>query len=234
MATPKGIQVINSSTSQATRHTELILLLLFLLSLGISKSYAFDIDHSQSIISLTQHAKYFKDTSGKYTQLDILKNLRNIPWQTTELESFTVGTTQSRFWILLELSYLPNETAPKETEPSATTSHEAATESWILKLYYSQLSDVRLYDIKQHKVLSATKFDDNNSYDRRSPHFLNLLNLKPGETRSLLYSFDAFQGSAVRIALLTTAAYANAAVIEQFIFGLIYGMLIAMSIYNLT
>ncbi len=247
MATPKGIQVINSSTSQATGHAGLILFLLFLLSLGMAKSYAFDIDHSRSIISLTQHAKYFKDTSGKYTQLDILKNLRNIPWQTTDLESFTVGTTQSRFWVLLELTYRPDEatpnesipketapyeTIPKETGPSATTSHETATDSWILKLYYSQLSDVSLYDIERHKVLSATKFDDNNSYDRRSPHFLNLLNLKPGEKRSLLYSFDAFQGSAVRIALLTTAAYAHAAVIEQFIFGLIYGMLIAMSIYN--
>jgi signal transduction histidine kinase len=193
-----------------------LLLLCWLPSLAT----AIDFDDSTRTLPLGQALGYFEDKTGTATVQQVLGQAFT-PNTTSVLNA---GYSSSAFWLKVDLRYLP-----KDDENGART--------WLLELAYPPMDHVDLYlpDDDGRWQLEARTGDELpwSSRPIRQSNYVFNLPFKPGEARTVLLRVQSEGSVQVPLSLWAGDAFLEAQPERLYVFGLIYGVLLVMLVYNL-
>lgn len=185
-----------------------------------SLATAIDFDDSTRTLPLGQALGYFEDKTGTAT-VDQVLGQAFTPNTTSVLNA---GYSSSAFWLKVDLRYLP-----KDDESGART--------WLLELAYPPMDHVDLYlpDDDGQWQLEARTGDELpwSSRPIRQSNYVFNLPFKPGEARTVLLRVQSEGSVQVPLSLWAADAYLEAQPERFYVFGLIYGVLLVMLVYNL-
>ena len=183
---------------------------------------AIDFDESTRTLALGQHMQVFEDVDGSATLEEVTSPLFN-RFHPNLKRVLNAGYSNSVFWIKVDLRYAPRvDLAPRH---------------WLLELAYPPMDHIDLYLAdEQGRFGLAQRTGDALPYSSRQIRQNNFLfdipfsNYRP----QTLYLRVHSQGSVqVPLALWSADAYMEEQPSRLYLFGLIYGVLLGMLVYNL-
>lgn len=193
-----------------------LLLLCWLPSLAT----ALDFNDSTRTLPLGRALGYFEDKTGTATVDQVLEQAFT-PNTTSVLNA---GYSNSAFWLKVDLRYLPRD-------------DESGARTWLLELAYPPLDHVDLYlrDDNGHWQPEARTGDELpwSSRPIRQSNYVFNLPFKPGEARTVLLRVQSEGSVQVPLSLWAGDAFLEAQPERFYVFGLIYGVLLVMLVYNL-
>ncbi|WP_263264796.1 7TM diverse intracellular signaling domain-containing protein [Pseudomonas sp. RIT-PI-S] len=194
----------------------LLLLLCWLPSLAT----AIDFDDSTRNLPLGQELTYFEDKTGAATLDQVLAQ----PFRANTTSVLNAGYSSSAFWLKADLRYLPRH-------------DQSGARTWLLELAYPPMDHVDLYlpDGDGGWHLEAQTGDELPWASRpiRQNNYVFNLAFKPGEARTVLLRVQSEGSVQVPLSLWSAEAFLEAQPERFYVFGLIYGVLLVMLVYNL-
>lgn len=195
-----------------------ILLLACMLSPAVLAARTLDLESSAEQYALESVVDYYEDTSGSLQFADVAA-LGGKVWMSGQKKTLNFGFTQSAYWFRLTV----REKA-------------VSTERWLLKIAYPHLDSIDVYALDAAGKLTAMSGGDLFPFSSRylpHRHFLFPLQL-PAEQDQIVYirvrSESAFN---VPLTLIRESAHVREVSNEQFAFGIYYGIILVMILYNL-
>lgn len=224
-----GVSVINKSMWVAVRQViGLCLTMLAWLTAGIGYGQsAQPADPYQPVLlkaetlnlDISSQLVYFEDAEHRHTIDSIQEVRRQQQFQHGDAEVLNFGFTQSAYWFYVQVS---NENAEN---------HE-----WILESLYPIMDEIDAYFVYETGRVEHSRAGDSIAFaSRGKPHYnINfVLDLPPGE--SVRIYLRGYTSGAVQMPLRiwTEDGFMAKATNEQILFGMYYGLIVAMLIYNL-
>lgn len=194
----------------------LFLMLCWLPSLAT----AVDFDDSTRNLPLGRELSYFEDKTGTATLEQVLSQ----PFTPNTTQVLNAGYSSSAFWLKIPLRYLPRQ-------------DDSGARTWLLELAYPPMDHVDLYlqDGRGSWHLEAKTGDELpwDSRPIRQNNYVFNVPLKPGEARTALIRVQSEGSVQVPLSLWSAEAFLEAQPERLYVFGLIYGVLLVMLVYNL-
>ncbi len=229
-----------------------LLLCLGLVKPALGLSDALELNDSVNSYSLGPHVDYFEEVGQHYTIYSLLREVTPSPFVQSNKEIISTGPIQAIFWVRFKLRYnamtdnlitAPTNSASSISSSAITGSPIAAAipaqpktappKSWLLKAAYSQLWDFTLYQIDHGEIIEVHSENHDTLEGIRSPHHLMQVKLTPGKEYTFYLRFRAYHGSGVNLRMITPEQFTQEAVLEQLLFGLVFGIFIAVFAYSL-
>jgi len=181
---------------------------------------AVDFDDSTRALPLGQHLAYFEDKAGTATLDQVLAQ----PFTPNTTAVLNAGYSSAAFWLKVDLHYVPIHTSN-------------SVRNWLLELAYPPMDHVDLYlqDSNGSWRLEARTGDELPWASRplKQNTYVFSVPFKPGEHRTVLLRVQSEGSVQVPLSLWSTEAYLEAQPERIYVFGLIYGVLLVMLVYNL-
>lgn len=195
----------------------LFLILTLFLCLN-SVGAAIELEQGTDRYSLDADSAYLIDSEGALVIDDLIQSSSDTFTKMTEGQ-FNFGFREDVFWFRTEL---------------VNVSHPEY--NWVLYFDYSLLDFIELYEIRDGQVELVQSGGDRLDFESRGQmdHRLNFnLQLAQGESRVLFIRIESESSMQVPMELLTRSELAQRKYRSQFAFGLLYGVIIALILYNL-
>jgi len=174
---------------------------------------------SQGNYPITTSISVYEDTNKEYKIEDILNG--NVSFSTTKETSF--GMTQSAIWVRISV-----------------TNSSSYPGQWYLELGYPGLDQIRFYYPKEGKYESFQAGDFFHFDERMIPYRNYLFPLsfqKAGEGSlepTVFYlRVESKDGVSIPLKIFNEATFNEHRASEQFVFGIYFGLIAVMAIYNL-
>ncbi len=196
------------------------ILLLFLTTLLLSNpvTAAIELDATTDQYALEIDSSYLIDPDGRET-IDGLLGRPETDFSRMNQGEFNFGFRDEVFWFRTEVI---NRNHPQQ--------------NWILYLDYSLLDRIELFVVEDGEVIQTQLGGDRSVFASRGQmdHRINFhVSLPTGETRLLFMRISSESSMQVPMELITTEQLASRKYHSQFAFGLLYGVVIALVLYNL-
>ncbi|MCJ2372551.1 7TM diverse intracellular signaling domain-containing protein [Pseudomonas sp. RGM 3321] len=198
--------------------------LLIILALWLPlQSHAVEFDENTRFLPLGRAIQVFEDPTGDATIESVSSAVGASAFRPVPAGTFNAGYSRSSFWLKIELEYRPVDAKIHN--------------DWLLELAYPPMDHVDFYapDANEQPTLtwqtgdmlpfSSRQFAQNN--------YLFQLDLPPGQTRTLYMRIRSEGSVQAPLNLWSTHAYLEAQPTKVYVFGLIYGVLLGMLVYNL-
>lgn len=190
------------------------ILLLFARGAG-----AIDLSEPQTQYPLEEHVRIYEDKTGRLTFADIAA-LPQTAWRLHGKKSVNFGFTSSAWWFRVNL----NDQGP-------------AGVRWLLKVAYPHLDVIEVYqaDAKSGAVETRIGGDLFPFSARYIPHrhFLFPLQVAPGGGSEIYFRVQSESAFNVPMTVVSEAEQTRQTIQEQFAFGIYYGIILVMILYNL-
>lgn len=192
------------------------LLTLFLLLTSLAGSQASDtltFSMKKGVLHLGKDLDFFTDPAGSMTPADLSKAV----FKPYPQENINLGWSALSAWFRFNLK------------------NEDVTEGMILNVGYALLDEVEIWvktpDSLYHR-LTGDMFPFS-SRDMSSPYFAFRLPIRPGQTAEVYLKVKTLSSMQIPLTVYTETEYLKSAQISNFWFGIYYGFLIVMILYNL-
>ncbi len=187
-----------------------ILILLFFPSLNLRADSIIQLNPERD--KYTPECYVLEDKSGKLTFEDVLRSKKFVPAATNSF-----GFTSSVIWIRFQYR------VPEKT-----------SEEWYLEIGYPQLDRVHHFQVIKDRILHQMTGDTLpfNERDVRHHNFLMKLDGAPGVHTSFL-KVETESSMTIPVSLITGKYIIEELNIQKTVFGIFYGILIIMGLYNL-
>lgn len=181
---------------------------------------ALDFDDNTRNLPLGRALTYYEDKTGGATLAQALGQ----SFSPNNVDVLNAGYSSSVFWLKVPLRYLPLHDAQ-------------GARTWLLELAYPPMDHVDLYlqDAQGQWQLQARTGDELpwSSRPIRQNNYVFNLPFKPGEARTVLLRVQSEGSVQVPLSLWSAEAFLEAQPERFYVFGLIYGVLLVMLVYNL-
>jgi signal transduction histidine kinase len=196
-----------------------MLCLAFSFATPLCFASSFPLQNNGKISSLKSYWEVLEDPSGKLT-IDTILNTENVNRFTPLKGNLSVAYTHSAYWLRASVQ---RKDANVPTE-------------WWIEMSPNMLDDIRLFQIKESKVISTHQAGDHVLYPQLEMHHRL-------PTFRLLFEDTAPQYLYVRIVttsslhfsakIATPQAYSETSNLQSNFIGIFYGLMLAMILYNL-
>ncbi|MDX1695038.1 MAG: 7TM diverse intracellular signaling domain-containing protein, partial [Ketobacteraceae bacterium] len=168
--------------------------------------------------NISEKLVYLEDPQHQFNIRSIQKARADGQFKISDKRVPSFGFTQSAYWFYVRVTNL-----------------DAESKEWVLETQYPIMDEIDAWFIGEDGNIEHQRAGDSVPFhERAKPHYnINFqLDLAPGETREIY--LRGFTSGAVQMPLViwTEDAFMAKAVNEQIVFGLYYGLILAMLIYN--
>lgn len=198
--------------------------LLFMLAVWLPLlAHAVEFDESTRFMPLGRMIQVFEDPAGDATIESVTSEAGAHAFRPLGADTLNAGYSHSAFWLKVDLVY----------QPRAAAQHE----DWLLELAYPPLDHIDFYapDAEGRPQLSARTGDMLPFASRpfKQNNYLFQLDLQPGELQTFYLRVASAGSVQAPLNLWSSHAYLEAQPARIYVFGLIYGVLLGMLLYNL-
>ncbi len=216
------------SKQRVFKHSFLLVLLLLSCWLGSPQTtFAQNpliLTDSQGEYHLGKHLEYLEDKESRWTIADVTSPLLATKFVASQEDIPNFGLTTATYWARIRIK---NETAQ--------------TRDWRLGIDYPYTDLVVLY-LPQTAKNANSKFNVKQTGDalpftsREIPYRFPIfkLTLAPKSEKTLYFQFKSTESLGIQLSLWEPEVFAQYLAQQQFIFGLYYGFLFIMVLYNLA
>jgi PAS domain S-box-containing protein len=210
--------------------TLLFLLQLFFVS-HVFASNVIYLKNSDSQVALTSAMFFLEDPGGLLTIDEIASDDASHIFTVTDESILNFGYTTSSYWFKATLAYLPvsDQLSKNETHRSNTQ------RDWLLEMAHPQFESVELYIPNKEGGFSVKKAGKEQRLSERDIHHVNSVFKLPvlNETPITLY-FKIKNDSSFIVSFFawTPSAFIEKVEIEEFVYGVFYGSMLVMLLYN--
>jgi len=170
-------------------------------------------------VDISRDLSYFKDAGAQYTIAQIIAQWPVIANFDKPQEAFNFGFTESPYWFHARVH---NQDGP--------------TTDWVLEGMYSIIDRMDLYLVREDGEIEHYRAGDAVLFDSRgrTHHNINFrFDLQPAEQVDLYFRVETTGAVQMPLVLWTNEAFSASDHNERFVFGLYYGLLLCMAIFNL-
>ncbi|MBI1891517.1 MAG: hypothetical protein HYS18_12775, partial [Burkholderiales bacterium] len=205
----------------ARRFYLMLMSLAVLLSLarGASGAEALTLTAHSGDVQVGRYLDYFEDKSGRLDIQDILALTSPQAFKPVMTESVSYGFTSSAYWFRLKLH-----------------SKDAAAREWYLESRFPTLDRIDAYVVRDGRLVTANRSGDTLPFAQRELKHRNVIfkvPLAPGEERTVYVRAYSEGPLVMSLTLHSMQSLLVKDHEEQWGFGLYYGILLAMLLYNL-
>ncbi|KTC57607.1 MULTISPECIES: sensor histidine kinase [Pseudomonas syringae group] len=198
--------------------------LLIILALWLPlQSHAVEFDENTRFLPLGRAIQVFEDPTGEATIESVIAAAHAGAFQSVPAGTFNAGYSHSAFWLKVELTYRPIDASIHN--------------DWLLELAYPPMDHVDFYvpdaDGNPGRVWQTGDMLPFSSRQFAQNNYLFQLDLPAGQTRTLYMRIRSEGSVQAPLNLWSTHAYLEAQPTKVYVFGLIYGVLLGMLVYNL-
>ena len=171
--------------------------------------------------SLGKYVCYYEDQTGELTIDDIRSPHYETKFIQSSEDTLNFGFSRATYWIHGQVNYTGKNTIPK---------------LWLLEIAYPLLDNIELYTIDHEGRITARKAGDHFGFSQREisyNKFVFKLSIDP-KNHYLDFYLKIKTDSSVQIPLFlwSTQKFTEHVIIERFCFGLFFGTVLIMIIYN--
>ncbi len=198
--------------------------LLIILALWLPlQSHAVEFDENTRFLPLGRAIQVFEDPTGDATIESVSAAAHAGAFRSVPAGTFNAGYSRSAFWLKVELTYRPIDASIHN--------------DWLLELAYPPMDHVDFYvpdaDGNPGRVWQTGDMLPFSSRQFAQNNYLFQLDLPAGQTRTLYMRIRSEGSVQAPLNLWSTHAYLEAQPTKVYVFGLIYGVLLGMLVYNL-
>ncbi|MGN2433413.1 sensor histidine kinase [Pseudomonas syringae] len=185
--------------------------------------HAVEFDENTRFLPLGRAVQVFEDPTGEATIESVSSAAGIRAFRDLNTGTFNAGYSHSAFWLKVELTY----------RPDSTRMHN----DWLLELAYPPMDRIDFYGPDASGSLKAAwRTGDMRPFSSRQfaqNNYLFQLDLPPGQMRTFYLRVSSEGPVQAPLNLWSTHAYIEAQPTKIYVFGLMYGVLLGMLVYNL-
>lgn len=186
-------------------------------------AHAVEFDENTRLLPLGRMIQVFEDPTGKATIEDVRSEAGAQAFRPVDTGTFNAGYSSAVFWLKVDLLYRPRD-AGQHTD-------------WLLELAYPPMDYIDFYgpDAAGTLRLLAQTGDMLPFASRpfKQNNYIFQLDLAPGQIHTVYLRIHSAGSVQAPLNLWSTHAYLEAQPARIYAFGLIYGVLLGMLVYNL-
>jgi len=170
-------------------------------------------------VDLSRHFSYYEDARGQYDIREIIEQWSVLASFDRPEEALNFGFTDSAYWFHARIHNLNG--------PSS---------DWVLEGLYSIIDRMDLYIVRADGEIEHFQAGDAVAFDSRGRNHHNInfrFDLSQGEAADLYFRITTSGAVQMPMTLWSDQAFTAADHQERFVFGLYYGLLLCMAIFNL-
>jgi diguanylate cyclase len=170
-------------------------------------------------LDISRNLSFFEDAGGEYDIRQIIEKWSSIANFETPDEAHNFGFTESPYWFHTRIY---NRNGPSD--------------DWVLEGMYSIIDRIDLFIVRENGNIEHHEAGDSVMFASRgrSHHNINFrFDLQPGEQVDLYFRVKTTGSVQMPMLIWTNEAFSEADHQERFVFGLYYGLLLGMAIFNL-
>ncbi len=192
---------------------------VFLMILPVKASQAIVIQANDTQLLLGKQLSYFEDASLEYLLSDVLAEEKSgrRHWQQANSLFPNYGFTESAYWVKLPLI------------------NHSSQEQWILEFGYPLMDEVEVYIPDDKGIYQKYTGGDNYPFSQRAIKdraFAFALNLPTHQARNIYLRLTSRDSMIIPISLITPDAFRDIQREEGFWFGMYYGAILIILLYN--
>jgi PAS domain S-box-containing protein len=172
--------------------------------------------------SLNLHMFYLEDVLSEWTIENVTSPSKKSQFKLSEDPIFNVGYSDSSYWVKLELIFKP-KTAVKSKD-------------FLIEVAYPQLNVAELYTPEKNTGFSIQTADISHPFSSREIKHVNSvfpITLEAGQAQTFYFKFKTSTSFILPINVWGPEAFTEKVAVEEFYYGIFYGCMLAMIIYNL-
>lgn len=170
-------------------------------------------------VDISRNLSYFEDADSRYDIDEIIARWPSIADFDTPEEAHNFGFTDSPYWF-----------------HTRVYNREGPSDDWVIEGMYSIIDRIDLYVIRDDGEIEHYYAGDSVLFSSRgrSHHNINFrFDLQPGEQVDLFFRVETTGAVQMPLLMWTNEAFSEADHKERFVFGLYYGLLLCMAVFNL-
>ena len=171
--------------------------------------------------SLGRYVRYYEDRFGELAIDDICSSVFKSKFVQSVENVLNFGFSQSTYWIHAHVHYTGKNTIPK---------------TWLFEIAYPHIDYIEFYLIDHNGQKTVRKTGDQFTFNQRDINYHKFafkLPINPNQKEYEFYIKVKSEGSVqLPLFLWSTEAFTEHVIFERFIFGLFFGTLLIMIIYN--
>ena len=199
--------------------------LILLMGLLPMLACAVEFDDTTRTLPLGRAMQVLEDAGGMATIEEVASPASNAMFKANGADVLNAGYSKSAFWLKVDLHYSPR------------LSSAYPPRNWLLELGYPPMDQVELYLPDANGVYSlAQRTGDTLPWSSRQVkqnNFLFNVPFSPNESKTLYLRVQSEGSVQVPLSLWAPSAYIEAQPERFYVFGIIYGVLLVMLVYNL-
>ncbi|MBF0474327.1 MAG: hypothetical protein HQK59_00630 [Deltaproteobacteria bacterium] len=171
---------------------------------------------------LSRHLTYLEDKDNKWSIQDVISAPLAEAFRPAQEEIPNFGLTKSGFWIRISLIYSPV--------------YNRAEREWLLEIGYPLLHHVDLYQPNSSGRLEVRRAGAIFPFSHREVshrNFIFRLKMAPGQPQTIYLHIRSESSVQIPLNLWSPVALAEEVATAQFGFGIYYGIMLVMLLYNL-
>ncbi|MFT6905124.1 MAG: PAS domain S-box-containing protein [Oleiphilaceae bacterium] len=172
--------------------------------------------------SLNLHMFYLEDTLSEWTIEEIASPLKKSQFRLNEDSIFNVGYTNSSYWVKVELLFKPKSFLKSK--------------DFLIEVAYPQLNVAELYIPQKKSGFSIQIADSSHPFSSREIKHVNSVfpvTLEANQAQTFYFKFKTSTSFILPITVWDPEAFTEKVAVEEFYYGIFYGCMLAMIIYNL-
>ena len=169
--------------------------------------------------TISHRLTYLEDPSHQFDIGSIQQEYAAGRFQAGDSEVLNFGFTQSAYWFHVRV-----------------TNRDAESREWVLETQYPIMDEIDAYFVSGTGRVSHQRAGDAVAFRERAKSHYNInfhMNLPPGESLDIFLRGHTSGAVQMPLAIWSEDAFMAKATGEQIVFGLYYGLIIAMLCYNL-
>lgn len=197
------------------------LILFSLIYSFLSANDTLQLEESEASYNLIPHSKYFIDKDSRLDFFQVLNTTNTKLFQTSQSELLNLGYTSEPIWIKFQIS---------------TSNQKKDEKTWFLEVGYTLLDKVILYSKDAEGKWKKEKLGDRQPFHLRPLSHRNhyfIINTTPKEVREFYLEIQSDGAIQIPLNLMQFSAILKNSQYQLLIFGLLYGGLLVMALYNL-
>ena len=211
--------MLNSMTISQSVMRFFLAIVLLLMIVPVQASQSIEIRGGDSQLTLGKQLSYFEDPSLEYLLTDVLTEEKRGQRQWQQANTFfpNYGFTESAFWVKLPLV------------------NHSAQQQWLLQISYPLMDEIELYvpddQGQYHQFLAGDSYPVSQRaiLDRS---FVFAINLPANQPRDVYLRLKSRDSMVIAISLLTPDVFRDNQRKESFLFGMYYGAILIILLYN--
>lgn len=177
------------------------------------------LQESSERLNISRNLSYFEDADSQYGIDEIIAQWPAIADFERPEEAHNFGFTESPYWFHTRVH-----------------NRDAPSNDWVIEGMYSIIDRMDLYIVREDGAIEHYQAGDAVIFNSRgrTHHNINFrFDLQPGEQVDLYFRVETTGAVQMPLILWTNEAFSAADHQERFVFGLYYGLLLCMAIFNL-